>query len=207
MSRARHALVVAVGTSVLVGLNVVSYRGTLVATAEDVELTVLRADGDAHQPPEGVLPLRWSDLGETRRGADTRPVFSSAVTAKAGRTVEVSGYAFLLRAGVKEGRVTELVVMPPSMSGCCGPACTPVLEKLMYVDCSDAPLPRALWKQTGLYARFTGVLRLSEPDAMGCLFTLRQARARLYDVDTDGARASMVFDGTRSPPWRRPEGT
>jgi len=206
MSRARRVLALGIGASVLVGLNVVSYRATLVSSP-DLELAVLRADGEVHEPLAGVLPVRWSDLGETRRGVDGRPLFPDVVRALAGQTVEVSGYAFLLRDGVKDGLVTELVVMPPSMSACCGPSCTPVLEKLVYVDCSSAPLPRELWVQAGLYARFTGVLRLSDPDAKGCLFTVREARARLYEVDSAEEKARMLFDATRSPPWRRPAGT
>ncbi len=185
------ALLGAVGAA-----NVASYR----ATFAPEQLTVLQTEDDVHPPPAGVATLRWTELAQTRRGPAGEPRFAPGVVALAGRQVEVSGFAFLVKSGIERGEVLQLVVMPPTLATCCGPTCTPALEKIVYIDCSEAPLPRTLWSQAGLYARVVGTLALADSSSLGCLFTLRGARARLYEVDGDGQRAKLVFDASQEQP-------
>lgn len=179
---AAGALVVAVAA------NLVSYRAH--APVEDV--AIVTSDDSAVPPAApGNTALSWADLGATRRDVHGRPVFLPSVRSLQGRRVEVSGFAFQLRSGLEGTRVVRFALMPPSLSGCCGPTCTPSPERTILVACAGAPAE--LWTQPGLYARVTGDLSLAEPDSLGCYYTIRATSCRFYDM-IDDRRAKLVLE-------------
>jgi hypothetical protein len=137
------------------------------------------------QAPEprgtGVRDLDWRLFKNTKVSEDyKRATFPEELRKLAGTRVRVGGSVFLLAGGGSEGKISKMALMPPELLGCCGPACLPRLEWILYVDCSKSP-----WVRSGsepALARVEGTLLLRDEKSHGCLFTLADAKVASMPV-------------------------
>lgn len=155
-----------------------------------------KRDAEWQDTPE----LDWTWFLETWAPPDRNEpvVFHRNLAIYKDQRVRVAGLMFLLKSRIKDGRITACVLMPASMATCCGPACQPTPEKMVYVDLSANPIPVRLYRKKGLQVEFRGVLKLEDEASLDCLYTLREAEARLFDV-MGGYRFKLYETPARGP--------
>jgi hypothetical protein len=128
-----------------------------------------------------VRDLDWRLFKSTKVSADYKHAeFPPELEKLRGTRVRVGGSVFLLAGGAAGNRVHNMALMPPELLGCCGPACLPRLEWIIYVDCSERP-----WTKPpgGLaLARVEGTLLIRDEKSHGCLFTLADAKVSAMEV-------------------------
>ena len=199
-----RALLVIGGVTLIAGLNIIAVAQSGLGPQETEPAAAPRLNA------EGVTLLTWELLQRTKATPQVRGGkqglsmdYPAELESLAGSEVALTGAGFLLGAG-KDGKVkiskgqggpiARFALMPADLQSCCGPACTPSFNGVVLVDCSENPIPRALWASGGRIATVEGTLRLAHGDDLGCAFGMTRARVRLLDP----TGKVVVFEGLAS---------